>query len=54
MSDGGNWVQHVTLLTDDKCGKRNKVVRNGILCHSCNKWYHFGKCSDVFVNKIPE
>jgi hypothetical protein len=42
------------ILIDNKCGKCNKVVRNGILCHNCDKWYHFNKCSTISEDKIPD
>jgi hypothetical protein len=43
-----------SILLDNKCGKCNKVVRNGILCDNCDKWYHFNKCSTVSEDKIPD
>jgi hypothetical protein len=35
------------ILIDNKCGKCNKVFRNGILCDNCNKWYNFNKIPDT-------
>jgi hypothetical protein len=42
------------ILLDNKCGKCNKVVRNGILCDNCDELYHFNKCSAVRDDKIPD
>jgi hypothetical protein len=42
------------ILIDNKCGKRNRVVRNGILCDNCDKWYHFNKCSRISEDIIPD
>jgi hypothetical protein len=41
------------ISVNNKCGKCNKVVRNGILCDNCDKWY-FNKCSNVNEDKIPD
>jgi len=35
-----------------KCFKCNKIVRNGILCDSCDRWYHF-KCANIAEEDIP-
>jgi hypothetical protein len=42
------------ILIDNKCGKCNKVVRNGTLCDNWDKWYHFNKCSTISEDKIPD
>jgi hypothetical protein len=42
------------ILVNNKCGKCNKIVRNGILCDNCDKWFHFNKCSNVNEDKIPD
>lgn len=31
---------------NDKCFKCNKIVKNGILCDVCDRWYHF-KCGNL-------
>ncbi|XP_023709685.1 uncharacterized protein LOC111865696 [Cryptotermes secundus] len=55
MADsGGQTAACNNILVDIKCGKCNKVVRNGILCDNCDKWYHFNKCSNVNEDKIPD
>lgn len=41
------------VLRDAKCGKCTKIVRNGILCEKCDKWFHFSKCCDIDEDKIP-
>jgi hypothetical protein len=52
MADGGGMVAAgKTILVDNKCGKCNKVVRNGILC---DNWYHFNICSSVSEGKISD
>jgi uncharacterized cysteine cluster protein YcgN (CxxCxxCC family) len=42
------------ILIDNKCGKCNTVVRNGILCDNFDNWYHFNKCSTISEDKIPD
>lgn len=40
------------ILLDIKCDKCNTVVKNGILCDPCDKWFHF-KCANISENSLP-
>ena len=39
-------VTKLRVKYDDRCKKCKKVVRNGILCDSCDKWLHF-RCGNT-------
>lgn len=43
----------IRVMCDVKCVKCNKVVRNGILCDSCDRWNHF-RCGNVIESNIPK
>jgi hypothetical protein len=40
-------------ISNIKCDKCKKVVRNGILCDSCDLWNHF-RCANVSEDNIPD
>ena len=42
------------ILLDIKCGKCTRVVRNGVICDYCDKWYHFSKCSEISKDEAPQ
>lgn len=42
------------VIKDFSCGKCTKIVRNGILCESCDRWFHFEKCSKVEELNVPK
>lgn len=40
-------VTYCNVIYNYKCGKCNRLVKNGVLCDGCDVWYHFKKCSNI-------
>lgn len=55
-SNNSEGVNKINYKYDEKCIKCKKVVKNGVLCESCDHWYHFrcGSFEEDGLNKTEE